>query len=113
MSKRLHVAKKYDVQYAEISCFNWQISEFHDFLDALDVYYTGETWDDDFEVSKTDWLKGINTLRNYKKLDEDAREDIDEALTALDYKREEIIEIMEKYLEQSDPNYDWLEFCFF
>ena len=113
MSKRLHVAKKYEIQYAEISCFNWQISEFHDFLDALDVYYTGETWDDDFEVSKTDWLKGIDTLRNYKKLVEDAREDIDEALTALDYKREEIIEIMEKYLEQSDPNYDWLEFCFF
>ena len=99
MSKRLHVAKKYEIQYAEISCFNWQISEFHDFLD--------------FEVSKTDWLKGIDTLRNYKKLDEDAREDIDEALTALDYKREEIIEIMEKYLEQSDPNYAWLEFCFF
>lgn len=113
MGKRLYVAKKYDVQYADIAYFNWHIAEFHDLLDALDVYYTGETWDDDFEISKTDWEKGIDTLRNYRKLDESARESIDEALKVLGYKREEVLKIMEKYLEKADPTYEWLEFCFF
>lgn len=113
MGKRLHVASKYEVEWSDSAYFNWNISEFHDLLDALDVYYTGETWDDDFEVSKEDWQKGIDTLRSYSKLDADAQERIDEALEALEHEREEVIEIMEHLMEQSASNWSYIECCFF
>ena len=113
MGKRLHIAKKYEVEWSDSAHFNWKISEFHDLLDALDVYYTGETWDDDFEVSKEDWQKGIDTLRSYDKLDADAQETIDKALEALEYEREELIRIMEQFMEQSAPNWSYIECCFF
>lgn len=38
MGKRLHIARKYEVEWSDSAHFNWKISEFHDLLDALDVY---------------------------------------------------------------------------
>ena len=42
MGCRLHVAKKYDVQYASIDYFNYLIEAFHYILDALEIDYTGD-----------------------------------------------------------------------
>ena len=52
MGHRLHVAKTYTVEYALPDNFNHEVTEFHDLLKSLDVDYTGESWDDDFEVYK-------------------------------------------------------------
>ena len=113
MGKRLHIATKYECEWSDMTAFNWKIEEFHDLLSALNVSYTGESWDDEFEVSKDDWQRGIDTLREYDSLDDDARNDIDEALNALECVREEVLKIMEKFMEQSAPNWGYIECSFF
>ena len=113
MGKRLHVGTKYEVEWSDSAHFNWKIEEFHDLLSALDVSYTGESWDDEFEVTKEEWQKGIDTLRSYDTLDDDAKNRIDEALEALESGREEVIEIMEHFYEQSAPNWCYIECSFF
>lgn len=113
MGKRLHIARKYEVEWTDSAYFNWKIEEFHNLMDALEMYYTGETWDDEFEVSKEDWQKGIDTLRNYDSLDADERETIDEALEPLEYGREEVIGIMEHLMEQSEKDWNFIECSFF
>ena len=41
MGYRLHVAKKYVVEYADTEAFNWKIFEFHNLLSACGAQYTG------------------------------------------------------------------------
>ena len=57
MGYRLHVAKKYVVEYTTSASFSYEVEAFHDLLSSLDVSYTGESWDDQFEVTKEDWPK--------------------------------------------------------
>ena len=54
MGNRLHVAKVYTAEYALPDNFNHEVTEFHDLLTSLDVAYTGESWDDDFEEQYDD-----------------------------------------------------------
>ena len=68
MGLRLYVAKTYKVEFAYGIAFNYMVSEFHNLLDALDVSYSGETWDDRFDVEKDEWLKGIEVLKNLHNL---------------------------------------------
>ena len=113
MGKRLHIATKYECEWSDMTAFNCKTEEFHDLLSALDVSYTGESWDDEFEVSKDDWQKGIDTLREYDSLDDEAMNDIDEALKALECEREKVLKIMEQFMEQSAPNWGYIECSFF
>ena len=50
MGHRLHVAKAYKVEYALPDNFNHEVEEFHDLLASLSINYTGDSWDDDFDV---------------------------------------------------------------
>ena len=110
MGCKLYVAKKYVVEYSGYGEFNWQQEEFRNLMDALGIELCGESesgelWS--FEVSKEDWKRGMETLKSGKD-----DEEILQALQSLGKTREEMLEIMGTYLEESDPNYDWLEFCF-
>lgn len=110
MGCRLYVAKKYVVEYSGYGEFNWQQEEFRNLMDALEIELCsdsggGELWS--FEVSKEDWERGMETLKSYKD-----DEDITQALQSLGKTREEMAGIMETYLRESDPDYDWLEFCY-
>ena len=110
MGYRLYVAKKYVVEYSSYGEFNWQQEEFRNLMDALEIELCadsggGELWS--FEVSKGDWERGMETLKSYKD-----DEDITQALQSLGKTREEMVGIMETYLRESDPDYDWLEFCY-
>ena len=110
MGCRLYVAKTYVVEYGGYGEFNWQQEEFRNLMDALGIELCsdsggGELWN--FEVSKEDWKRGMETLKSGKD-----DEEILQALQSLGKTRGEMIGIMETYLEESDPNYDWLEFCF-
>lgn len=114
MGYRLHVAKKYDVEYSNGEWFNHKCEELHNLLTALDVNYTGESYDDEFEVSKKDWIKGINKLKNYDNLNEIEKDDIAEAIHFMrDYEIDEIIKSMDVILERSDPSLEYLHFSFF
>jgi hypothetical protein len=113
MGNRLHVCSAYKVEYASIEAFNYKISEFHSLLTALSVDYTGEAWDEDFEILKEDWIKGLEKLKNLDQLPEEERECINDKLKELGYELPEVIGLFEQYYNEAEPGYDWLEFSFF
>lgn len=111
MGNRLHVAKTYIVEYSDYEEFNWQQEGFRNLMNALEIELCGETWCGeiwDFEIAKEDWEKGMERLR----IDEGNRE-INRALQSLGKTGGEMLEIMETYLKESDPDFDYLEFSFF
>ena len=113
MGHRLHVAKKYEVEYAISASFNYEVEAFHDLLSSLDVSYTGESWDDQFDVTKEDWQKGINKLKNLPNLETEEKEDIESALKDLREPLPEIIDFMELLYEKADPKHDFMVLSFF
>ena len=113
MGHRLHVAKTYTVEYALPDNFNHEVTEFHDLLKSLDVDYTGESWDDDFDVYKEEWQKGIDKLKNLPNLETEEREEIENALTEMNESLLEIIEFMELLLKEADPKHEYLVLRFY
>ena len=110
MGCRLYVAKKYVVEYSGYGEFNWQQEEFRDLMEALGIELCadsgdGELWS--FEVSKENWERGMEILKSDKE-----NEAIDQTLKSLCKSREEMLGIMETYLKESDPDYEWLEFSY-
>lgn len=118
MGNRLHVARKYVVEYGTYSNFNWQAVEFHDFLDSMEIEIGGtdrttDTCPWDFEIAKEDWISGIERLKDFNNLSQARQAKIRQALKSVDTTRAEMIEIMETYLQEADPEWDYLEFAFF
>ena len=113
MGHRLHVAMKYEVEYATSASFSYEVEAFHDLLSSLDVSYTGESWDDQFDVSKEEWQKGMNKLKNLPNLETEEKEDIESALKDLREPLPEIIDFMELLYEKADPKYDFMVLSFF
>lgn len=113
MGHRLHVARKYEIEYSSSFGFNNKVVEFHNLLTALDISYNGESWDDDVEVYREDFRLGLDKLKSYDKLDAGQRTKIDEALSELDEPIEEIIEIMERLLIVSDQENEYMLLAFF
>lgn len=113
MGYRLHVAKKYDVEYACGNAFNYKCEEFHDLLSSCGAAYTGESYEAEFEVTREDWKMVIDKLKNISNLEEDEREEIKGSIDDLDCTTEEVIEMLEYYLEKSDPNNDYLHLSYF
>ena len=102
MGNRLYVAKTYKVEFAYGMGFNYMVSELHDLLDALNVSYSGESWDERFDVEKEEWLKGIEVLKNLDHLETSEREEIANALKACECTPEEAIELFEGYYNTAD-----------
>lgn len=113
MGHRLHVAKKYVVEYTTSASFSYEVEAFHDLLSSLDVTYTGESWDDQFEVTKEDWQKGIEKLKILPNLEAEKKEDIESALKDLRESLPEIIRFMEVLLKEADPEHDFMVLSFF
>ena len=113
MGHRLHVAKTYTVEYALPDNFNHEVTEFHDLLSSLGVTYTGESWDDDFDVYKEEWQKGIDKLKNLANLEADKKQEIENALTEMNEPLPEIIEFMELLLKEADSKHEYLVLRFY
>lgn len=113
MGHRLHVARKYEIEYSSSFGFNYKVVEFHNLLTALGISYNGESWDDDVEVNREDFRHGLEKLKSYDKLDAGEKAEIDEALNELDEPVEKIIEIMEKLLIVSDQENEYMLLAFF
>lgn len=113
MGNRLHIAKRHIIEYGETAYFNWQNDEFHQLMDALEVTYTGEPFDDDFEIQREDFEKGLWNLKNIHLLTEREQEEIEDAARNLNLSFSDLIGVLEKYLEESDPNNDYMVFSFF
>ena len=113
MSKTLHVAKKYNIQWGNHSGFNWKIYEFHGLLTALGAEYSGEPFDDDFDVSEDDLVKAASDLEHYDTLDEDARIRIDNALKELGCSLNQAATLLWKYIDEGDCDDGYYHFSFF
>lgn len=113
MGYRLHVAKVYKVEYALGDAFNYKVEEFHNLLSACDATYTGESYDSDFEVTKEDWKKVIDKLKHLYDFDEDTRDEIKGAIDDLGSTTDEVIHMLEYYLEHAEPDSDYLHLSFF
>ena len=112
MGNKLYVAKTYKVEFDYGMGFNHMVSEFHNLLDALNVSYSGETWDERFDVEKEEWLRGIEVLKHFDQLEASEQEEIDTALKACECTLSEAIELFEGYYNTADPNHYYLEFQF-
>lgn len=113
MSKKLYVAKKYDVQWGDHSNFNYKVFEFHRLLTVLGVEYSGEPFDDEFDVSEEDLTKAAWNLEHYDMLEESTRNDIDKALKGLDCTLDEAATSLWNYVEEGDCNDGYYHFSFF
>ena len=113
MGYKLHVAKKYHVEYADITGFNNYVDEFHSLLRYCGAYYTGESYDMEFEVEKSDWMEVIRKLKNLDSLSREERDDIISCLESMNCTKEDTVRIMEKMLEMSEPNEYYLHLQFF
>lgn len=133
MGHRLHVAKKYDVQYAGGDAFNYKVDEMHNLLDACcenNYPYTGDSFDDEFEVEKSDWLQMIEAIKyvygkdstitkNDDWIDSDCIRqscinlvgDEDKPLTESELER--LLSDLQYFYDNADPNNDYLHLCFF
>ena len=113
MGYRLHVARVYKVEYALGDAFSYKSEEFHNLLSACGLEYTGDEYDSDFEVQKDEWRKAIDTLKHLNDLEDDKREEIKGAINDLASTTDEVVSIMEYYLEPGDPDIDYLHLSFF
>ena len=114
MGYRLHVARVYRVEYALGDAFNYKYEEFLNLLSTCGVDYTGgNEYEAEFEVTVDDWNKVIDKLKHLYDLEEDEREEIKGAVEDLESTTDEVIEMLEYYLENSDPDNDYLHLCFF
>ena len=98
MGSRLNVQKKRVVEYDHSGYFNYQNVEFHNILDSLCVFYTGEEWDDEFEVERNSLEKGLKELENIR----DGKEYSD------DINKEDL----DCYLKECEMTIDKLVDCF-
>ena len=112
MGFRLHVARTYRVEYGSTEAFNYAVEEFHTLLSALDIPFSGDEYDDEFEIDKEDWFKGIGKLKNLTNLREDDQENITDALQGLGCTVEEAIELFEAYIRESDQGNYYMHFAF-
>ena len=111
MGDRLHVAKKYVVEYAGISAFNNRANFIEDLLYYLDIPYAG-SFPDSFEIDKEYWKGGIETLKDFSSRDEiDNR--LKKILDGFDCTLPELIATLEDFLKESDPDNDYLSLAFF
>lgn len=122
MGHRLHVAKTYKVEYAGGSDFNYRVEQFHDLLTELGIEYTGDAYDDDFQVDVESWKNGIDLLRG---IDNETPEVRDAILAAVDdlndpsypndkpYTPKKVASIMEDLLQEADTDSGYIHLSFF
>ena len=114
MGYRLHVAKTYKVEYALGDAFSHKCEEFHNLLWACGAEYTGNQYDSDFEVSKDDWQKVIDKLKNLDAIeDESERYEIEESIKDKDSTTNEIVKELEYFRDNGDTSDGYLHLSYY
>lgn len=118
MSRKLHVATTYKVEWSDMSAFNYKSYEFRILLNELNVGVSSmcSTDDDDyldFEVTKEDWEKAIKQLEYLNFVPEPRRVAIKEQLKDLGVTVKEAAKLFKQLFDIAEPNDTWLHFSFF
>lgn len=115
MGNRVHVVKQRE-KYGDTERFNWKGGFFKDLLDSLGCDVCGEEYSSRFWVTKEEYKNAMKTLKSYindkgrVEFYGYTRTEIKEYITALDYTAEEILRIMELFLEESDKESEQIMF---
>ena len=138
MGKRVHIAKKFVVEYADGDGFNWKSEEFKNLLNTLNVSVSGEDYADDWEVQTAEYDKALEYLKanrdaifNYDSAEETDteiyNEDVYDSIMALSNKEaddedayktfclrlDEIVSDMEYFKKKRQKNDDYMHFAAF
>lgn len=111
MSRTLHVAKTYKVEWEDTCAFIRKNYEFRRLLNELGVGVCGMMDNEDyldFEVTKEDWQKAISILSKPTVSD-----GIKDALTELDCTQEWALNVFKQCLNKAELDDTWMHFSFF
>ena len=117
MGKRVHVAKKYVIEYGDTEAFNWCGDKFYDLLNLLggEPHYVGGDSDepsDMFECPVKDYEDALKNLVVYISdpalLSES--DDIRELLEELKVTADWLLQTMKSYYDEADKHDGWLHF---
>lgn len=113
MGYRLHVCKKYDVQYANIADFNWQSEEVIRLFDLLKMDSWSSQDGEDIEVMRDEFLEQISYLRSLPA-DAPDRDEILDLCAELGYPNPaDLASRLKEFADAADPTDDLLRFTFF
>lgn len=114
MGYRLHVCKKYDVQYADIADFNWKSETVSRLFSLLQMEnFWEDDNNDDFEIYKPDFLEKISYLKSLPSSDENYQ-DILALCDALGYPNPaDLAARLKEFADAADPSDDYIHFSFF
>ena len=120
MGKRVHVAKKYEIEYGGTTAFNWKQDEFISLLGTLGCSvceYNNEDYSaGDFEVDAEQYKEALEQMKAYVKDPEHYEngvmdgDDIRRCAEALEETAEEILETMQSYYDEADKHDGYLHF---
>lgn len=128
MGYRLHVAKKYQIEYAYHESFNHRSEDFVNLLDMFEVdrynLSQADYADDIFEVERDKFEDLIEKLRSIRanefELDEDQYDEFKVIIKELDYSDEysltsldRVISELELLLESADKDKDYILFSWY
>lgn len=115
----LHVAKRWKVEWADVTAFDHKPYEFRKLLYELGICAVGlndESYSD-FEVLKTDWEKAVYRLEsvqvNHQYCPTKKSECVIDILKECNCTINDAMDLFKKYLEVAEPDDEWMHFSFF
>lgn len=120
MGKRVHVAKRYEVEYGGTEAFNWCDDKFYDLLNTLGAEPNNCGAPDDsiadvFECPVNDYDDALKNLACYiadPALFEDS-DTLKEQLLELNVTADWLLQTMKSYREEADTRDGYLHFASF
>lgn len=122
MGKRVHVAKRYEVEYGNTEAFNWKDDKFYAVLEMLGGepnYVNGDSDSpsDMFECTVNDYVDAVENLKVYIESPEvysaSDHAELMEAIMDTGETPESLLKIMQGYLTEADTHDGYLHFASF
>lgn len=118
MSRKLHVATTYKVEWSDTSAFSHRPYELRLLLNELDIPVSSMSSADDddyldFEVRRDDWKSAIRRLEGIAFMDEPQRVAVKDLLKELGCTSTVAVNTFKLLLNIAEPEGEWLHFSFF
>lgn len=114
MGNRLHVCKKYDVEFANISDFNWKTQGVENLFAYFSDYYT-DINANIFDYAENDFWNMVKTFKDYAVLEsEKVKKDLKKLSEDVGYDDPtELGEVLEEFYKAADTSDGFIHFSMF